>query len=116
VGVLTKPDQVEEACHAPWLAVLRGERYPLRLGYFLVKSPNQAQLLQVRGGARAGPLGWSAAQWQRAVAAQGSGSAAQWQRCAVAEQGRASAAPAGALPGAASMKPPLPCPSPGHHV
>jgi hypothetical protein len=47
VGVLTKPDTIEEACHAPWLAVLKGERYPLRLGYFLVRSPSQAQLLQV---------------------------------------------------------------------
>jgi hypothetical protein len=26
LGVLTKPDQVEEGCHGQWLQVLAGER------------------------------------------------------------------------------------------
>lgn len=26
LGVLTKPDQVEEGCHAQWLQVLHGKR------------------------------------------------------------------------------------------
>jgi hypothetical protein len=27
LGVLTKPDQVEEGCHGQWLQVLAGERF-----------------------------------------------------------------------------------------
>jgi hypothetical protein len=50
VGVLTKPDQIEEACHGQWLSVLKGDRYPLKLGYYVVRNPNQVQLLQVRLG------------------------------------------------------------------
>lgn len=33
LGVLTKPDQVEEGCHGQWLQVLAGERYVLHPNY-----------------------------------------------------------------------------------
>lgn len=46
VGVLTKPDMVEEACHGQWIDVLVGKKYPLKLGYYMVKNPNQKQLLE----------------------------------------------------------------------
>jgi hypothetical protein len=46
IGVLTKPDQVEEGCHGQWLQVLQGQRYPLALGYYAVKNPNQAALMR----------------------------------------------------------------------
>ncbi|WIA20977.1 hypothetical protein OEZ85_005314 [Tetradesmus obliquus] len=46
LGVLTKPDQVEEGCHGQWLQVLAGERYPLALGWYVVRNPNQAALVR----------------------------------------------------------------------
>jgi hypothetical protein len=44
LGVLTKPDQVEEGCHGQWLQVLAGDRWPLSLGWYVVRNPNQAAL------------------------------------------------------------------------
>lgn len=44
IGVLTKPDRIEKGCHEQFLQVLRGEKFLLRLGYFVVKNPDQAEL------------------------------------------------------------------------
>ena len=45
IGVLTKPDTIEEGCHAPWIRLLRNETRSLTHGYFIVKNPAQAELL-----------------------------------------------------------------------
>lgn len=44
IGVLTKPDTVEAGCHDQYFDVLTGKRFPLRLGYFVVKNPSQQEL------------------------------------------------------------------------
>lgn len=44
IGVLTKPDTIEAGCHDQYFDVLTGKRFPLRLGYFAVKNPNQKEL------------------------------------------------------------------------
>jgi len=31
LGVLTKPDTIEAGCHAGWLDVMRGKKFPLKL-------------------------------------------------------------------------------------
>ncbi|CAG8449196.1 7137_t:CDS:2 [Gigaspora rosea] len=44
LGVLTKPDQIEEDTYDIWLKILRGEAYKLDLGYYVVKNPSKRQL------------------------------------------------------------------------
>ncbi|CAG8691555.1 9646_t:CDS:2, partial [Scutellospora calospora] len=44
LGVLTKPDQIEEDTHDIWLRILRGEAYKLDLGYYIIKNPSKKQL------------------------------------------------------------------------
>lgn len=44
IGVLTKPDLVDEGASEEVLAVLRNERKPLKLGYVIVKNKSAAEL------------------------------------------------------------------------
>lgn len=45
VAVLTKPDTIEKDCHHRWLPLLRNDPpYTLKLGYFCVRNPTQAEL------------------------------------------------------------------------
>eukprot|EP01060_Flectonema_neradi_P025528 TRINITY_DN3433_c0_g1_i3.p1 TRINITY_DN3433_c0_g1~~TRINITY_DN3433_c0_g1_i3.p1 ORF type:complete len:770 (+),score=166.09 TRINITY_DN3433_c0_g1_i3:53-2362(+) len=44
VGVLTKPDLIDEGAEEEVLKVLLNERKPLKLGYFMVKNRSQKQL------------------------------------------------------------------------
>ncbi|CAG8461341.1 4208_t:CDS:2 [Dentiscutata heterogama] len=44
LGVLTKPDQIEEDTHDIWLKILRGDAYKLDLGYYIIKNPSKRQL------------------------------------------------------------------------
>ncbi|CAG8463440.1 14419_t:CDS:2 [Racocetra fulgida] len=43
LGVLTKPDMIEEGTHDTWLKIMRGEANPLELGYYVVKNPTKVQ-------------------------------------------------------------------------
>ncbi|CAG8486125.1 18067_t:CDS:2 [Cetraspora pellucida] len=43
LGVLTKPDMIEEGTHNSWLKIMRGEANPLELGYYVVKNPTKVQ-------------------------------------------------------------------------
>jgi hypothetical protein len=45
IGVLTKADTIEPGTHENWLKVLKGETYPLKLGYFCVVNPSQVSAL-----------------------------------------------------------------------
>ncbi|KAL6764895.1 P-loop containing nucleoside triphosphate hydrolase protein [Haematococcus lacustris] len=45
LGVLTKPDMIEPGCHAAWLDVLQGNRWPLALGYYCVRNPSQSHVM-----------------------------------------------------------------------
>jgi hypothetical protein len=44
LGVLTKPDTIEDGTHGQWLKLLRGKKYPLRLGYHVVRNPTDKEL------------------------------------------------------------------------
>jgi hypothetical protein len=44
IGVMTKPDTIEDDCHGPWLRLLLNEVRPLQLGYFVVKNPTKKEL------------------------------------------------------------------------
>ncbi|CAG8548187.1 1087_t:CDS:2, partial [Cetraspora pellucida] len=44
LGVLTKPDTIEEGTHDKWLKIMRNEAHRLDLGYFVVKNPSQKHL------------------------------------------------------------------------
>ncbi|KAJ3192762.1 hypothetical protein HK101_005998 [Irineochytrium annulatum] len=44
IGVLTKPDTIESGTHDRWLQILLGHNYQLKLGYWMVKNPNKADL------------------------------------------------------------------------
>ncbi|CAG8741669.1 16996_t:CDS:2, partial [Dentiscutata erythropus] len=44
LGVLTKPDTIEEGTHDKWLKIMRNEAHRLDLGYFAVKNPAQKHL------------------------------------------------------------------------
>lgn len=44
VGVLTKPDTIEERCHVPWIRILKNESHRLHHGYFIVKNPTKVEL------------------------------------------------------------------------
>jgi len=54
LGVLTKPDLIQECCHGRWLRILRGEEFKLRLGYHVVRSPTKKELAWARGGGGGG--------------------------------------------------------------
>ncbi|CAG8757780.1 21666_t:CDS:2, partial [Racocetra persica] len=43
LGVLTKPDMIEEGTHNTWLNIMKGEANPLELGYYVVKNPTKLQ-------------------------------------------------------------------------
>ncbi|GAA5871535.1 hypothetical protein JCM8547_001366 [Rhodosporidiobolus lusitaniae] len=44
IGVLTKADLVQSGEHASWIDMLEGRKYPLSLGYFVVKQLSPKQL------------------------------------------------------------------------
>jgi hypothetical protein len=44
IGVLTKPDTIEERTHHKWLPVLQNTEYQLQLGYFCVVNPSQQNI------------------------------------------------------------------------
>ncbi|CAG8597440.1 2253_t:CDS:2, partial [Racocetra fulgida] len=44
LGVLTKPDTIEEGTHDKWLKIMKNEAHKLDLGYFVVKNPSQKHL------------------------------------------------------------------------
>ena len=44
LGVLTKPDTIEEGTHEAWLKIMRGETHKLALGYYVVKNPKPSEL------------------------------------------------------------------------
>ncbi|KAJ3113830.1 hypothetical protein HDU96_002872 [Phlyctochytrium bullatum] len=44
MGVLTKPDTIETGTHDRWLQILLGHSYTLKLGYWMIKNPNKADL------------------------------------------------------------------------
>eukprot|EP01083_Nonionella_stella_P035927 98012_1 len=46
IGILTKPDTVEEGTHQKYVDVLQGRAYQLKLGYFACKNPSQMQMKQ----------------------------------------------------------------------
>jgi hypothetical protein len=41
IGVLTKPDRIEDNCHQRWLDMIKGRELKLALGYYVVKNPTQ---------------------------------------------------------------------------
>ncbi|KAH8117944.1 P-loop containing nucleoside triphosphate hydrolase protein [Phellopilus nigrolimitatus] len=44
IGVLTKPDTLQEGEHQPWLNVLAGRDHPLHHGYYVTKQPAVIEL------------------------------------------------------------------------
>ena len=47
IGVLTKPDRIEDNCHQSWLDILYGSALSLKLGYYMVKNPTQVKAVDV---------------------------------------------------------------------
>ncbi|CAG8638734.1 12537_t:CDS:2, partial [Acaulospora morrowiae] len=46
LGVLTKPDMIEQNTHEPWLKIMKGEAHKLSLGYYVIKNPNKKRLME----------------------------------------------------------------------
>lgn len=44
LGVLTKPDRIEEATFCNWQAILDGKEHRLFHGYYVVKNPTPSEL------------------------------------------------------------------------
>lgn len=44
IGVLTKPDKVELGTERSIIDILTGQKYALRMGYFVVRTPNPTEL------------------------------------------------------------------------
>jgi len=44
IGIITKIDTIEEGLEDKWLEIVENQRYELKLGYCLVKNPNQREL------------------------------------------------------------------------
>ena len=44
LGVLTKPDTIEEGTHDSWIKIMRGEAHKLSLGYYVVRNPKPREL------------------------------------------------------------------------
>jgi len=44
IGIITKIDTIEEGLEEKWLEIVENRRYGLKLGYCLVKNPNQKEL------------------------------------------------------------------------
>lgn len=47
IGVLTKPDQIEEGCDESWRLMMLGgvgARFPLRLGWRMVRNPTKMEM------------------------------------------------------------------------
>ncbi|KAF5829479.1 hypothetical protein DUNSADRAFT_16042 [Dunaliella salina] len=61
IGVVTKPDCIEPGCHTAWVDVVTGRRWPLRLGYYILKNPAQSQLGMDFAAARAAEAHYFAA-------------------------------------------------------
>jgi hypothetical protein len=47
IGVLTKPDKVELGTETGILEILAGRKYALRMGYFIVRTPNPTELDEI---------------------------------------------------------------------
>lgn len=47
LGVLTKPDRIEDGNFEMWQPILAGEKQPLHHGYYVVKNPDPKQLGEV---------------------------------------------------------------------
>ena len=48
IGVLTKPDKVDIGCEGAILSILKGEKYPLAQGYYVVRTPKQDELNKLK--------------------------------------------------------------------
>ncbi|KAL6755541.1 P-loop containing nucleoside triphosphate hydrolase protein [Haematococcus lacustris] len=46
LGVITKVDVIPPGSHSMWIRMMRGELFPLDLGYYMVVNPNQVDLDQ----------------------------------------------------------------------
>ncbi|CAB4416615.1 unnamed protein product [Rhizophagus irregularis] len=44
LGVLTKPDTIEEGTHDTWMKIMRGDAHRLALGYYVVRNPKPKEL------------------------------------------------------------------------
>ncbi|RIA95863.1 P-loop containing nucleoside triphosphate hydrolase protein [Glomus cerebriforme] len=44
LGVLTKPDTIEEGTHDNWIKIVRGDAHSLALGYYVVRNPKPKEL------------------------------------------------------------------------
>ncbi|RIA95861.1 P-loop containing nucleoside triphosphate hydrolase protein [Glomus cerebriforme] len=44
LGVLTKPDTIEEGTHHIWVKIMRGDAHNLALGYYVVRNPKPIEL------------------------------------------------------------------------
>jgi hypothetical protein len=42
--VLTKPDTIEAGCHGQWEEVMQGRKYPLAMGWHMLRNPSKAEL------------------------------------------------------------------------
>jgi interferon-induced GTP-binding protein Mx1 len=57
LGVLTKPDKIDPGTEADIMAMLRGDLYSLRWGYYIVRTPRQAELDEIENEESAGSAG-----------------------------------------------------------
>ena len=48
LGVLTKPDKIEEGTEDTVIDMLRGDIYQLQWGYFIVRCPRQGELMKLK--------------------------------------------------------------------
>jgi len=48
IGVLTKPDKVDAGCEGAILSILKGDKYPLAQGYYVVRTPKQDELNKLK--------------------------------------------------------------------
>lgn len=48
LGVLTKPDTIEQGTHERWVSILKGTVYSLKLGYFMVKLPSKKEMEELK--------------------------------------------------------------------
>jgi hypothetical protein len=44
IGVLTKPDTIEDGTHGTWMKIMRGDAHKLALGYYVVRNPQPKEL------------------------------------------------------------------------
>lgn len=48
IGILTKPDKVDIGCEDAIVSILKGEKYPLAQGYYIVRTPKQDELNKLK--------------------------------------------------------------------